>query len=672
MKQINETRPGVKTGINLFGFSKEEKEIIEFLGRKYWYVTRAQVEHVSNNSLVKLIWIKPTHEITHSFNLCREVIVAFSPYEVFEPRAIDAIDNIDYQGLRTEEVCSFIICKDKEVEAKINQFVKKNQESRIIVPFVYEELLNQQDDEYVNNKIRKFFYSRDLFGIQDPLKKDVFFFGRNELIQELINKHLCGESAGLFGLRKTGKTSIIYGIKRGLDKKRSVAVVVDCQILHLKPWNIALQYIIQLAKEECEVKKTHLQNPDIYLDQQKVADSFQADIKSLYYNNGRKSLLFIFDEIENISYGTSASEEWRSGNSFVKFWQVLRSSFQNSENIIFTYLIAGTNPKCVEQVSINGIDNPIFAQFVPKYIPPFNFNLTTEMLSTIGGYMGLSFSPEVCVHLVEDYGGHPLLIRQMCSFMHNSYTGERPFNVDKVYYSEMKKHFDVEENGFRKYAEMVLEVLKKWYSDEYDMLEFLAIGDEQTFVEFAKESQDYTTHLIKYGLVSYSEHMNKYVINVNTVKEFLCEKNKYRKTHLTDEEKYLEISKRRNTAEPKLRSIVRKQLKASVGEPEAKKIMIKALYGAKGLSEHLCEPYVDFFDSNKHKIYLSTIFNIIYQNYQCFENIFGVNKEVFKNKTDLLNTYRKPDAHAAIISEADFNVFRGTMSWLEEVIEEFG
>ena len=202
----------------------------------------------------------------------------------------------------------------------------------------------------------------------------MYFFGRRDLIQELVNKHCNNENSGIFGLRKTGKTSIIYGVMRTLDRKRSYAQLIDCQTLHMQDWNLALRSVVWKIIRGIGIKQNSFKETyDQYNDTNKVAITFEQDIKNILIQS-KKDILLIFDEIENITFGTSISESWNNGNSFIKFWQVIRSFCQHNETKYhFSYLIAGTNPKCVETPTINRIDNPIFAQFSPIYIPPFNF-----------------------------------------------------------------------------------------------------------------------------------------------------------------------------------------------------------------------------------------------------------------------------------------------------------
>lgn len=665
--QMKET--GIFSGVNLSVFSEEEKTILNLFARKYWKVTRAERISLSN-SIYKIVLIKPTEYISHSFNLKREVVVVFSSYESFQPRSIEAIDYKSVQSLRVEEICCIVVSKDNDVENQITQLIKTNLEARVIVPFSYKELLeNGEDEEFINNKIRKHFYSRDLFGIQDPLKKDIYFFGRSDIILTLVNRHLNNENSGLFGLRKTGKTSILYGIERTLDRKHSISVFVDCQTLHMKSWNQALYYIIQ----QLQLKGSNVTNKDIhsqeeYLDESYASDFFEKDIL-IIGKKTKKRILLIFDEIEHITFGTSLSEGWCSGDFFIKFWQSIRSAYQRNTKGVFSYLITGTNPRCVEEATINNVDNPIFMQFNPLFIPPFSYSQTEEMVNKLGGYMGLIFDESTCAALMEDFGGHPLLIRQMCSFIHQTIKEERPHKIIKLEYDDYKNNYYEQNSNFSKYAEMVLSVLKNWYPDEYQMLEWLSVDDQSTFQGLASLSPSYVNHLKKYNIVI--EHNGKYYFNNESLKFFLANQNRYQKLHMTNEEKQKEISERRNKIEPQLRKIVRQTLKLIYGEEEAKKIVIAEIYGKDRIGRYMNNKYVDLFEPTKHQIFLLTLFSLIKKNWdKGFQNFFDCNKDLFDARATIINYNRKGDSHAAEIPDEQFQEFRGAMSWLEKRIDD--
>lgn len=661
-------QPGIKPGLDTSKLLPAELTIVNYLSSKYWYITRIDQQSIAG-SQIRVVLIKPVDYITQSFNLLREVIVVFTPYDSFEPRTLDILERLDIPNIRTEEICSIVVSRDESVSKKVDSFLKSNQEARVIVPFTYAELSSAKDQSFFLNRLREEFYSRDLFDIQNPLKRDLFFFGRKEFVSSLVNKHLAGENVGLFGLRKTGKTSILFSIMRSLDRKQNLSVFIDCMTLHMKRWNVALSTIIETAREQSGIGKSKIHSQDQYTPDN-AADLFLADIKNIYTENKRRSILLIFDEIENITFGTSASDGWREGKDFILFWQAIRSAYQKlMDNKVFTFLVAGTNPRCVEEATIDKTDNPIFSLFSPQYIVPFDFVQTKEMVDRLGGYMGLIFKPEVIAMLVSDFGGHPLLIRQMCSYMHKHVDSTRPVTIDKFLYHKNKEAFYTSDSGFIRYARMILEVLETWYSEEYSLLVNLAVGNTGEFEEYAKEVPEYVSHLLHYGIVEKGND-DIYHFKIEALQRVLANDNRYKKINLSQEEKQKEISERRNALEPKLRIIVRQQLKAFMGETAAKEKVVKALYG-KEASKHDGSEYAEYFDPNKHKVYLKTMFDLIESNYTCFQNIFDTNLEIFKAKAQLVNHYRKSDSHAASLSDADFDSFRGSMRWFEEKVEEF-
>ena len=84
--------------------------------------------------------------------------------------------------------------------------------------------------------------------------------------------------------------------------------------------------------------------------------------------------------------------------------------------------------------------------------------------------MGITFDEGIYTRLVEDYGGHPFLIRRVCSKI-AQLNQDRPVTIDRIKYTNAKNEFNLE----NMYFDMILEVLSQFYADEYEMLTFLAI-----------------------------------------------------------------------------------------------------------------------------------------------------------------------------------------------------
>ena len=358
---INNVKAGKHPLLDLSKFSDEEKRLIDILAIE-WYVTYCGIVSINQRSTYKYALLKPTEKYSELFNFELEIAVCFSDYTTLEPRTLDAYELIYSQnpGFRVEKTITILLSKDNNVRAKLQDILKKDQEYQIIIQFSYNEILKNKDSFFIRNRFKEFFYSRDLFSFQNPLTKDFYFFGRKELIHNIVSKHNSNENSGLFGLRKTGKTSIVYGIQRVLKNSNQCSVYIDCQdpSFHKSGWNRALWTIINKIKEQNNIEcKVHIEQEYTEIN---ASSLFAKDITAIY-KKAKSKILIIFDEVEHITYHVSPSNHWNQGNDSLFFWQAMRSAYQ-SNIAVFTYLIVGTNPKCVEIASINGTDNPIFNQ----------------------------------------------------------------------------------------------------------------------------------------------------------------------------------------------------------------------------------------------------------------------------------------------------------------------
>ena len=483
----------------------------------------------------------------------------------FEPRTLDAFDAAQRQlsDLRVESVCRVLISDDPDAERKVTDLLKTDPEQPVVIPFTFDELNTPYDDFFLRNRFRRHFYTRDLFAFLSPLRRDLYFFGRSQLLQEIINKHRSGEHTGLFGLRKSGKTSIIYAIERHLRIHGADFLSIDCESpsVHGLRWFELLEKLVRDYKSVRHSKFRIAPGPRYT--ETTAADSFTDDVLRIYRSADHAPLMILFDEIERLSPGTGSSRHWRDGSDFVLFWQTLRGFYQRHQEV-FTYMLVGTNPSCVEKSMIAGHENPLFGSIPSEYVPSFTVQQTREMVRKLGRYMGLHFDEMLYAKLVEDFGGHPFLIRQFCSEIHKACGGDRPVTVDRALYGKVMTTF---RRTAIDYLAMVVSVLRDWYPDEYDMLRFLAHDDQDTFAAFAQTHATYTKHLIGYGLMTQSAHGCTF--NIEALREYLNNIHKYERLNLSDDEKVAEISARRNRIEKLLRVAVRNALRAAHGRKKA-------------------------------------------------------------------------------------------------------
>lgn len=72
----------------------------------------------------------------------------------------------------------------------------------------------------------------------------------------------------------------------------------------------------------------------------------------------------------------------------------------------------------------------------------FDLSNVKDKIGHIGKYMGLNFDEEIYTKLTEDYGGHPFLIRHICSLINKDISLDRPCQVSKYEYATKKKEYD--------------------------------------------------------------------------------------------------------------------------------------------------------------------------------------------------------------------------------------
>jgi hypothetical protein len=659
-------RPGIHRtlDLNYANFGWKEKNIIRRLA-KVWRITFARKARFKDADYY-YAFARPTTELNNSFRLEREVLILLNKYPSFDARTLDFVDKtiFEFQN-RLDKLCVILVSQDKDIREKVRLLTSQEPETRLIVPFSYDEFFDQEPEKLIMERLKEFFYGRDLFAFESPLQSDTYFFGRNNIVQFLYDKYKSGENSGLFGLRKIGKTSVLYALKRYLDFRDEYAVFLDCQepAFHKRRWFEVLEFIIK------NIVTTLRRERDIEIETQSNYTEkdgslqFQQDLLKIHEKVLRKRLLLIFDEIENITFDISPTEHWNKGGDFILFWQSIRSIFQKNPNA-FSFIVAGVNPKIVETARVNDFDNPIYRMITPIYLKFFNVPQVQEMVSLIGKYMGLEFDEEIYTHLTEDYGGHPFLIRQVCSKIHNSTPKNRPARISRYYY---KKHKDEFDRSLRDYVELIVEVLRRWYPKEYELLEMLATGNKRDFDDAANISTMMVQHLEGYNLV---EHSNSdYHIRIEAVEDYLKEKSNMIKKVKQIGDKWSEISIERNTLEQNLRRCVKLVIKSNYGPVKGKEEFLKIIGSTEKRKGKLEASSFDQLFTGEGEIYFEDLRKFINNHWDEFEKILG-DKQMFDSYMVFVNTNRI-DAHAKNIDEQNYTMLMMALDWLNKKIDSF-
>jgi hypothetical protein len=658
-------QPGIHSNINLdqAGFFRAEKHLIWQL-KQLWFVTFAKYQNFKGSDY-SFAFLRPTEKVQEAFRLEREILVLISRYDSFDSRTLDFVDKLMFEyHNRLDKLCFILISNDTNIQVKIKELTLREPESRIIVPFHYDEFFNDNAQESIWNRLKEQFYGRDLYSFESPLQNDTYFFGRNEFVHFFYDKYRTGENSGLFGLRKIGKTSVLYALERQLLAREEFSIFIDCQdpSLHKRRWFEAIEFIIQKISLKLKALHNYDLIPESDYTEKNASNSFTKDLQKIYNKLERKRVLIIFDEIENLTFSLSPTEHWKTGDDYIAFWQTIRSTYQ-ANNYLFSFLISGVNPKIIETGEIKGFDNPIYRMITPKYLNFFNVHQVKEMVGTIGNYMGLSFDEEIYTYLTEEFGGHPFLIRQVCSFIHNDLTKDRPYKASKYYYKSKKDFFD---KRLIDYVDLIIQVLKNWYPEEHSLLEKFAI-EERTSLNLNTVSQDLLIqHLYGYNLIA--KDGQNYFIKIEVVKNYLKNITKIISPTISIIDKWKNITEKRGVAEQKLRELVKLNLKLQFGSLKGRAEFLQIIDSSSTRHTRLSALNLDEIFNGEHELYLEDLKKFIIKKWDIFEKVF-IDKQLFDIYLSLINKHRI-DAHAKDIDTDVYQSVIIAINWLNEKLTD--
>lgn len=370
----------------------------------------------------------------------------------------------------------------------------------------------------------------------------------------------------------------------------------------------------------------------------------------------------IFDEIEQISFITSPSNHWKKGNDSLYFWQALRSISQ-TDNMIFSFIITGVNPTCIELSKINTIDNPIFGILTPNYISLFEYNDIKTMVSEIGGHLGLKFDEEIYSKLIEDYGGHPFLTRQICSKINNDVLSEgyeRPYTVSKYNYEFKSNEY---QSQMHSVITQILGVLEEYYPQEYELLKTLALNGSNEFKKKLTLGSNSCLHLEKYCLIQ--KDSNQYFVRIRSIGNYLNEKYKNEAITNSVSDQRAQVTIRRGNIEDQLRELILNNLKIKYGK-KAHDRLIEIIKNSTKDQNQLAKLQSLDLRNSMRELYFSQLKILISKDWSSYQTIFS-DKFKFEHMSEIINQYRI-DAHAKSLDEEEEAILRYAFKYFESCL----
>ena len=208
----------------------------------------------------------------------------------------------------------------------------------------------------------------------------MYFFGRTNIVNDIVDSVRKSENRGIFGLRKTGKTSILYKLRR-ICKETKLATLIyfDCKRVDIR----SKRWVGLLGLITDEIIKALAMPTDTGTNDGMI-ERFNRVVRMI---PAKRKVCLVFDEIEYISPLAILDPHWK--RDFIDFWQLMWSTQSDVRRI--NCVIAGVNPYLAELDAIDGVQNPVFGIVRSTMITGMNKDEVHAMIKRIGRQMGLTF-----------------------------------------------------------------------------------------------------------------------------------------------------------------------------------------------------------------------------------------------------------------------------------------
>jgi hypothetical protein len=390
-----------------FAIIADQRGALSRLGSHIVYMAPA-ADPVLDGSAAALV--RFSGAIESAFGFTREVLVLYTPYPDLQVRTYEAAFR-ELKALKRDVTSDvvFIWSKDRRAAVKLDDW---SAPGRLAIPFTFDD----EDAMGLVTLLREHLHVRDLFNETTPVS-GATFFGRKTLLQSLREDVLSQSVSGIFGLRKAGKTSVLYQLRENLEADNVVSVLVDLETYPSPPEDPVDDILADMRRrilEELRRRKLSVSTmgslpefPTIL----QFKTSLQTLARKLDHEGVR--LLVMLDEIEYLTPADRIDVSEGPMPRIAQFLSALRSVVQETSN--FTFLVSGLTSAVLENGRLYGRPNPLFSWAKSRYVGPLEEAEADRLATFLGARMGIEIDPGALAALYEASGGHAYLYRNLAS-----------------------------------------------------------------------------------------------------------------------------------------------------------------------------------------------------------------------------------------------------------------
>jgi len=661
-----------------FGTRETQRDLANRLNEAF------DITHGSVHGQLAFWLADPKPHVRDRFGLEREVLVIYCRHQKTDARVQTAIENIsrspDFRH-RIDQVLFLLVHTGSEQQA---MEIVASDRDRVIVCLPVSELTDPaRGNLYVRSKIAGRFGDIDLFGMSSPITSDRYFFGRDELVQEiLIRATTKRENTGLFGLRKTGKTSVLRAVQRRVQGLSVLHAYIDCSNTQTCRWWQLLQLIVERLQQSLQARNCQVTIRGDY-DASTAGLRFTDDVRSLQQAASGDRILLMLDEIEYITPDLAGALGQHWDEDFLPFWRAVRATHQETEGGL-VFVVAGVNPAAVESPRFANQPNPVFQLAPPRFLEPFKRESVRSMVRTIGRYAGIAFHEEVYDYLQQRFGGHPFLIRIACSELWRILDTRDPQTRAPAGIADFHA-IDAEVRArLQQPLKDILLSLVWWYPEEYQLLQMIARGDSEFVTAYLSEVDNSLVHFARYGILTNGPSAN---LAIQELHSFIIEHGEqYQKEispftrgdmppellpQIPDLATLGKLFEMRVQLEHRMRRIIFMYLGFS-NHWDDTRIAKAMLTGLRARSDRK-DPSQLFVGRQPkdviNDLYVTDLAKIVTANWDLFAPLFDRNQSRFEMNMDTINLARRADAHTKPVTPQEAADFENSYNWLVRHID---
>ena len=348
-------------------------------------------------------------------------------------------------------------------------------------------------DAEVNAAKDRYVTRQDPYFESVPVKDPALFFGRSAQLQTIPRLLSQGQHVGVFGLRKTGKTSLAHQLRL---RFREVPVVsINCQELDRHSATTLLRRIAEELRsdlrDQFDVRADSGADGDCGTQLRSLIGAWQA-LRS-------EPFVIILDEIETLLPFTDSNENHDLLVEGRIVLGVLRALAQELKGVVLVVIAKRPDINRINRLPAGAGENPMFMGFREVHAGALSTDECDSMIRELGAWREIDWEPEALRLLYRYCGGHPFVARLFASDACEQGRRKR-ITADRV-----ERTADNIRNAMR--SHLIGRVYKQIHEDlrieELDLLRRMVVGSGPLSESQLRPSQEQAlTDLENFGLVN--------------------------------------------------------------------------------------------------------------------------------------------------------------------------